>query len=92
MDEYRKWKQIHVEVDNYALEGIPEEKILAHVCWGSWSAPHMYSVHEWRVWREVKIPDGKIFMPGPDIFWLRPEYGTTDVDGRQPRPLGLSDV
>src|SRR5438045_858969 len=20
--------------------------------------------HEWKVWREVKIPDGKIFMPG----------------------------
>jgi 5-methyltetrahydropteroyltriglutamate--homocysteine methyltransferase len=91
LDEYRKWKQIHVEADNYALEGIPEEKIRAHVCWGSWSAPHMYSVplqeiadlilrlkaqclcieaakpnhtHEWKVWRDVKIPDGKIFMPG----------------------------
>lgn len=91
LDEYRKWKQIHVEADNHALEGIPEEKIRAHVCWGSWSAPHMYSVpleeiaglvlqlkaqclsieaakpnhtHEWRVWRNVKIPEGKIFMPG----------------------------
>lgn len=89
--EYRKLKARHVEVDNYALEGIPEEKIRMHMCWGSWSAPHMYSVplkeiaalilqfkaqclsieaakpnhtHEWRVWEEMKIPDGKILMPG----------------------------
>ena len=25
---------------NYALSGIPEDKVRYHVCWGSWNAPH----------------------------------------------------
>jgi 5-methyltetrahydropteroyltriglutamate--homocysteine methyltransferase len=91
LDEYRKLKEVHIEANNAALEGIPEDRIRVHVCWGSWGAPHQYSIplkeivglllkvkaqcisleaakpnhtHEWDVWRDVKIPDGKILMPG----------------------------
>jgi 5-methyltetrahydropteroyltriglutamate--homocysteine methyltransferase len=43
-DEYYRWLARHVEVLNHALEGIPEERIRYHVCWGSWPGPHTTDV------------------------------------------------
>jgi 5-methyltetrahydropteroyltriglutamate--homocysteine methyltransferase len=90
-DDYYKWVAMHVEAMNYALEGIPEEKVRYHVCWGSWPGPHVTDVplkdivdlilkvkaqayvieganprheHEWAVWQDVKLPAGKILVPG----------------------------
>ena len=90
-EDYHRWVQRHVEVLNYALEGIPEDRIRYHVCWGSWPGPHTTDVplakivdlilqvragaylieaanprheHEWRVWQNVKLPEGKILAPG----------------------------
>jgi 5-methyltetrahydropteroyltriglutamate--homocysteine methyltransferase len=89
--DYRSWVARHVEVLNRALEGIPEERIRYHVCWGSWPGPHTTDVplrdivdlilrvragayvieganprheHEWRVWESVKLPAGKVLVPG----------------------------
>ncbi len=89
--DYRKWAAMRVEALNHALEGLPEERVRYHVCWGSWNAPHMYDVeikdiidlvlkvraggyllemanvrheHEWRVWEDVKLPDGRVLIPG----------------------------
>ena len=83
--------QERVEVVNYALRDIPEEKVRYHHCWGSMNSPHTqdvplrtfvehmlkikaqaYSIeaanprheHEWMVWQDVKLPDGKILIPG----------------------------
>ena len=91
MEEYRKTAAMQVEATNYALKGIPEDRIRYHICWGSWNGPHTtdvplkemadillrinaqaYSVeaanprheHEWEVWRDIKLPDGKILIPG----------------------------
>jgi 5-methyltetrahydropteroyltriglutamate--homocysteine methyltransferase len=88
---FRKWAESHVELVNHALQGIPEEKVRYHICWGSWKGPHstdlplrdvidlmlkvkasQYSVeaanpqheHEWKVWRDVKLPAGKAVIPG----------------------------
>ncbi len=90
-DDYYRWVARHVEVLNHALEGIPEDRVRYHVCWGSWPGPHTTDVplrkivdlilrvragaylieaanprheHEWRVWQDVKLPDGKILAPG----------------------------
>jgi 5-methyltetrahydropteroyltriglutamate--homocysteine methyltransferase len=90
-DDYYRWVGRHVEVLNHALEGIPEDRVRYHVCWGSWPGPHTTDVplkkivdlilkvragaylieaanprheHEWRVWKDVKLPDGKILAPG----------------------------
>ncbi|HET6143999.1 MAG TPA: cobalamin-independent methionine synthase II family protein [Candidatus Acidoferrales bacterium] len=90
-EDYYKWVGRHVEVLNHALEGIPEDRIRYHVCWGSWPGPHTTDVplrkivdlilkvragaylieaanprheHEWRVWKDVKLPTGKILAPG----------------------------
>lgn len=91
MQDYRRWLALQVEVTNAALEGIPEDRIRYHVCWGSWPGPHTTDVplrdvvdlmlkiragaylieganprheHEWRVWEDVKLPAGKVLVPG----------------------------
>jgi 5-methyltetrahydropteroyltriglutamate--homocysteine methyltransferase len=43
-DEYRRWAGRQVEVINHALEGIPEDRVRYHVCWGSWPGPHTTDV------------------------------------------------
>lgn len=42
--DYLSWLAKQVEVINHALEGIPEEKVRYHVCWGSWPGPHTTDV------------------------------------------------
>jgi len=37
---YRRWAAEHVDLLNHALEGIPEQKVRYHLCWGSWLGPH----------------------------------------------------
>jgi 5-methyltetrahydropteroyltriglutamate--homocysteine methyltransferase len=88
---YRKWAAFQVEAVNHALEGIPEDRVRFHICWGSWHGPHVgdvplkdvvdlllkikaqgYSVeagnvrheHEWKVWKDTRLPDGKLLIPG----------------------------
>ncbi len=89
--DYRSWVARHTEVLNHALEGIAEDRVRYHVCWGSWPGPHVTDVplkdivdlvlkvragafvieganprheHEWRVWKDVKLPAGKVLIPG----------------------------
>jgi 5-methyltetrahydropteroyltriglutamate--homocysteine methyltransferase len=83
--------ELWVDVVNHALQGIPEDRVRYHHCWGSMNDPHTtdvplreiaglmlkikaqaYSIeaanprheHEWMVWKDVKLPDGKILIPG----------------------------
>jgi len=44
LQDYRRWVAMHVEVMNHALEGIPEDRVRYHVCWGSWPGPHTTDV------------------------------------------------
>jgi 5-methyltetrahydropteroyltriglutamate--homocysteine methyltransferase len=91
LDAFRKRCMLRVEALNHALEGIPEDRVRYHMCWGSWHGPHVYDLelehivdimlavnagaylveaanvrheHEHVVWREHKLPDGKILIPG----------------------------
>jgi 5-methyltetrahydropteroyltriglutamate--homocysteine methyltransferase len=41
-EDYRKWAELRVEALNHALEGLPEDRVRYHVCWGSWHGPHAY--------------------------------------------------
>jgi 5-methyltetrahydropteroyltriglutamate--homocysteine methyltransferase len=43
-EEYRRWLARFVESINHALEGIPEDRVRYHVCWGSWPGPHVSDV------------------------------------------------
>ena len=38
---YRQWAELRVEAINYALRGIPEDRVRYHVCFGSWHVPHV---------------------------------------------------
>jgi 5-methyltetrahydropteroyltriglutamate--homocysteine methyltransferase len=42
--DYRKWTAMQVELLNHALDGIPEDRVRYHVCWGSWPGPHTTDV------------------------------------------------
>jgi 5-methyltetrahydropteroyltriglutamate--homocysteine methyltransferase len=88
---YREYLEFAVEVINHSLEGIPQEQVRFHACWGSGHRPHTNDIelrhivdlllrvnaqcyafeagnvrhaHEWRVWQDVSLPDGKMIMPG----------------------------
>ncbi len=88
---FRKWAKGHIDLVNHALEGIPEERVRYHLCWGSWVGPHstdlplqdvldlllqvkacQYSFeaanaqheHEWKIWKDVELPDGRALVPG----------------------------
>jgi 5-methyltetrahydropteroyltriglutamate--homocysteine methyltransferase len=89
--QYRDWVAMHADALNHAIEGIPEDRIRYHVCWGSWPGPHTTDVplkdiidlifrvragayvieganprheHEWEVWKSVKMPKGRVLIPG----------------------------
>jgi 5-methyltetrahydropteroyltriglutamate--homocysteine methyltransferase len=89
--QYRKWAELRIDALNHALEGLPQERIRYHICWGSWNAPHVHDVplkdiidlllklrvggyqfeaanvrheHEWKVWQNVKVPEGRVLIPG----------------------------
>ncbi|HLF09867.1 MAG TPA: cobalamin-independent methionine synthase II family protein [Gammaproteobacteria bacterium] len=38
---YREWAQLRIDALNYALAGIPAERVRYHVCFGSWHVPHI---------------------------------------------------
>jgi len=91
LDSYRRYAQESIDVLNHALDGLPEDRIRYHLCWGSWHGPHANDIpladiadimlqvkagaylieaansrheHEYHLWEDVKLPDGKILIPG----------------------------
>ncbi|MSQ52477.1 MAG: epoxyalkane--coenzyme M transferase [Betaproteobacteria bacterium] len=90
-ESYRTRITPYIEALNYALAGIPEDRVRYHVCWGGWHGAHStdfplvelmpvllrakaggYLIeaanaqheHEWQVWQHVKLPEGRLVMPG----------------------------
>jgi 5-methyltetrahydropteroyltriglutamate--homocysteine methyltransferase len=43
-EDYRHHLALRIEVLNYALRGIPEERVRFHVCWGNFEGPHQNDV------------------------------------------------
>ena len=39
-ETYRRFCKSRIEALNHALEGLPQERIRYHLCWGSWHGPH----------------------------------------------------
>ncbi len=52
-EDYYKWLGKQIDVMNYALDGIPEDKIRYHVCWGSWPGPHVTDVPLKKIANEI---------------------------------------
>ena len=40
LEQYRRRAQLRTEVLNHALRGLPEDRIVMHMCWGSGKGPH----------------------------------------------------
>ncbi len=40
VDDYRRYLELAVEVINHALQGVPEDRVRFHMCWGSGHRPH----------------------------------------------------
>jgi len=91
LPSFRKKAQQHVEAMNYALEGLPADRMRIHLCWGNYDGPHHCDVpladiidiaftarpngvsfeaanprhaHEWKLFETVKVPEGKVLIPG----------------------------
>ena len=82
---------MYVDAVNHSIEGIPEEKIRFHTCYGINQGPRIYEPdlpdmieqvlrvnagafsfeagnprheHEYHMWEEVTLPEGKLIVPG----------------------------
>ena len=91
VEQYRDYARLCIAALNHGLEGIPEDRVRYHMCWGSWHGPHLTDIplrdildvlltvraeafsveagnvrheHEWKVWRDVALPEGKVLIPG----------------------------
>ena len=42
--EFQAFVEMHIEAINFALEGIPADKVRLHACWGNRNSPHAYDV------------------------------------------------
>ena len=42
--EYQRYCEPRVEALNYALKGIPADRVRYHLCWGSWPGPHAHDI------------------------------------------------
>jgi 5-methyltetrahydropteroyltriglutamate--homocysteine methyltransferase len=42
--DYKTWLSQQIDILNYAIEGLPQDRIRYHVCWGSWPGPHVSDV------------------------------------------------
>ena len=40
-ERYREWAQLRIDALNHALEGIPEDRVRYHLCFGSWHLAHV---------------------------------------------------
>ncbi|WP_300059468.1 cobalamin-independent methionine synthase II family protein [uncultured Roseobacter sp.] len=43
-EEFLKIAGAHVEALNHALDGIPQEKVRVHICWGNYEGPHVCDI------------------------------------------------
>ncbi|MBV9602981.1 MAG: cobalamin-independent methionine synthase II family protein [Chloroflexi bacterium] len=91
VEEYRRYAERRVELLNYALRDLPQDRIRYHTCYGvnfgprvsdlqleqiidiffkinagaySFEAANPRHEHEWRVFDSVKLPEGKVLIPG----------------------------
>jgi 5-methyltetrahydropteroyltriglutamate--homocysteine methyltransferase len=91
IEDCRKFIALRVEAVNYALRGIPVERVRFHTCYSVNIAPRAHDFelkhfvdlmlaisagayvieaanprheHEWQVWEDTRLPDGKLLIPG----------------------------
>ncbi|MBV9583235.1 MAG: cobalamin-independent methionine synthase II family protein [Chloroflexi bacterium] len=122
LDEYRRHAEQRVELLNYALRDLPQDRIRYHTCYGvnfgprvsdlqleqivdiffkinagaySFEASNPRHEHEWRVFETVKLPDGKVLIPGmvthSNVMIEHPE-GVADRIERWAKTIGPENL
>src|ERR1051326_1848051 len=67
-EAYRKDAEARIEALNWALEGIPAERVLYHTCWGSFHTPHTTDMpYEWVVDLLPKMNVGAYSVEAADV-------------------------
>jgi 5-methyltetrahydropteroyltriglutamate--homocysteine methyltransferase len=67
-DEYRKDCEARIEATNWALKGIPDERVLYHTCWGSFHTPHTTDLSfEWVIDLLPKLNVGAYSVEAADV-------------------------
>ena len=84
MAGYRKWAAFQVEAVNHALEGIPEDRVRFHICWGSWHGPHKGDV-------ELKDVVDLLLKVKAQAYSSRPAMCATSMSGRSGATAKLPD-
>jgi 5-methyltetrahydropteroyltriglutamate--homocysteine methyltransferase len=91
LDECREQGELYVAAVNRALEGIPDDRVRYHTCYGINEGPRVHDAplsdlvelmlrvnagaysfeaanarheHEYHVWEKVRLPSGKVLIPG----------------------------
>ncbi len=44
IEEYREFARLRIDALNHALDGLPEDRVRYHICWGSWHGPHTHDL------------------------------------------------
>lgn len=42
--DYKRWLEQQIDILNHAIEGLPQDRVRYHICWGSWPGPHVSDV------------------------------------------------
>jgi len=67
-DAFRKDTEARIEATNWALEGLPEDRILYHTCWGSFHTPHTTDMPlDWVVDLLPKLNVGAYSLEAADV-------------------------
>jgi 5-methyltetrahydropteroyltriglutamate--homocysteine methyltransferase len=62
LDEFLAFVRLVVAAINRALEGIPQEQVRLHVCWGNYEGPHDCDVPLEAIWPDVARINAGAFM------------------------------
>lgn len=67
-EDYRKDAEARIEALNWALRGIPAERVLYHTCWGSFHTPHTTDLDfEWIIDLLPKVNASTISVEAADV-------------------------
>ena len=92
-DEYHRWVGRQVELINHSLEGIPEERVRYHVCWGSWPGPHTTDVPLKSIVADIlKVKAGTYLIEGANPRHEHEWSLWKEIDFPNNRILGLGVI
>jgi 5-methyltetrahydropteroyltriglutamate--homocysteine methyltransferase len=91
--EYKSWVARQVELINHALQGIPQDRVRYHVCWGSWPGPHTTDVPLKAIVDEIlKVRAGAYLIEGANPRHEHEWQVWKEIDLPKDRMLGLGVV